>query len=305
MSLRLIILFSAIVFGPLFASQANAECAPFPQVSWWGKLTHEGVVSYVTQKHGGEWSGYIDKWSRQLASVKIIHSQGKGIKIPSTGVTVKGLQLADYIGKLAQRVEINQCLSKQPGSKKTASTQKTTKKTLKVSEFGKGVNAYRAGEFKTAYEIWLPLANGGNAKAQNALGHLYRSGLGVETDLAISRQWYTKSAVAGDRVGLFSLGDIARSTAKTKGERAKALILIKKAANLNYAAAQYDMASTLQKGQDLPANDAEAYFWVSLALENNYKKAQALKELLAMSLSQAEIQAQSKRVQEWLAKHKK
>jgi len=303
---RLFIIILGFFLVPLLSFQAEAaKCGPFPQVAWWGKLTHEGVKAYVAQKHGGDWSGYLDKWDRQLANVRTIYGQGKGIKVPSTGITIKGIQLSDYIGKLAQRVDVNQCLSKEKNDPTTSTTTKTTKKVLKVTPFGKGVNAYRAGNFKIAHDIWLPLAKSGNTKSQNALGFLYRKGYGVESDLDISRQWYGKSAAKGNKVAIFSLGDIGLTTAKSKDEVAKALILIRKSANLNYGAAQFNLAEILHQGKDLAKDDGEAYFWTSLAVMNNFKKAQALKERLEKLLPENDKQSQSKRARHWLLKNKK
>ncbi|MBL6941601.1 MAG: sel1 repeat family protein [Rhodospirillales bacterium] len=305
MSSRLIIVFSSIMILPLLSSQAEAECPAFPQVSWWGTLTHEGVIGYVNQKHGGDWAGYLEKWSRQLANVRTIYGQGKGIKIPSTGITIKGLQLSDYIDKLAQRVDINLCLSKETEPATVSEESKTSDKKFKITVFGQGVNAYRAGDFKLAREIWLPLAIEGNAKAQNALGHLYRKGLGVVVDLAVSRRWYGKSAAQNDPVGLYSFGDLSRREAKSKAEMATALSLIEKSANLNYAAGQYAMAVIYHQGKEVAADDSEAYFWNLLAQENNYKKAPALMEILDKSVSAIDKDIQSERVKEWLAKLKK
>jgi TPR repeat protein len=302
---RLTVLFSAILLFPLLTTQAEAKCAAFPNVSWWGKLTHGGVKIYVSQKHGGEWAGYLEKWSRQLANVKTIYGQGNGIKIPSTGVTLKGLQLSDYIDKLSQRVNVNECLSKEKSPAASTTTTKVRKKVIKVTPFGKGVAAYRASDFKIAHDIWLPLANDGNAKAQNALGHLYRKGYGVEPDLAISRRWYSKSAASGDKVGLYSLGDIIRTSAASQDDMAKAIILIKKSANLNYGVAQNALAELLHQGKNLAANDAQAYFWILLAQKNNYKKAQILKDILDKSLSATEKKSQSQRALKWLKKVKK
>ncbi len=47
-----------------------------------------------------------------------------------------------------------------------------------------GREAYRRGEYATAYRIWKPLAEQGNAAAQYNLGLLYQHGLGVERQLA-------------------------------------------------------------------------------------------------------------------------
>ena len=46
----------AAAFGVLvagFGNGAEGACDPFPEVDWWGDLSHESVVEYVDRKHRG------------------------------------------------------------------------------------------------------------------------------------------------------------------------------------------------------------------------------------------------------------
>lgn len=45
-----------------------------------------------------------------------------------------------------------------------------------------GVQAYKAREYETALRIWLPMAIGGDANAENNVGVLYEKGLSVQPD---------------------------------------------------------------------------------------------------------------------------
>ena len=54
--------------------------------------------------------------------------------------------------------------------------------------------AYMAGEFNKARDIWLPLAEAGNADAQAWIGSLHANGDGVDVDDAAAFAWYLKSA---------------------------------------------------------------------------------------------------------------
>ncbi|NQU59309.1 MAG: sel1 repeat family protein [Rhodospirillales bacterium] len=265
-------------------------------------MTHDGVKGYVRHKHGGAWAEYMGKWQRQHTKVKAIHAKGQGIKISSTGQILKDQQLNAYIANLAQRVEINQCLAQEKSDPKFLSRKKIRATTWVATPYGEGVNAYRDGDFKAARGIWLPIAIDGNPKAQNALGYLYRMGLGVTANIATSRQWYAKSAASGDPVGLFSLGDIARKTAGSLEEVVKAITLINKAAMQNYAPAQLAMGEFYKKGEGLPANNSKAYFWATLALKNNYKKAKPLLKQLEATISAADKLTQSSRAENWLAR---
>src|SRR3546814_9786452 len=44
--------------------------------------------------------------------------------------------------------------------------------------FADGVKAYEAGDYKGAFDAWLPLAEGGDLAAMRNIGHLYRWGQG-------------------------------------------------------------------------------------------------------------------------------
>ena len=62
------------------------------------------------------------------------------------------------------------------------------------ADFQAGVDAYSKGDFKTALNEWLPLAESGDPTAQNAVGALYNHGLGVERDDAAAVHWYQMAA---------------------------------------------------------------------------------------------------------------
>jgi TPR repeat protein len=62
------------------------------------------------------------------------------------------------------------------------------------ADYQAGVEAYSKGDFKAALNEWLPLAEGGDATAQNAVGALYDRGLGMEEDDATAVHWYQLAA---------------------------------------------------------------------------------------------------------------
>jgi TPR repeat protein len=62
------------------------------------------------------------------------------------------------------------------------------------SDYQTGVDAYSKGNFKEAMAEWLPLAEGGDATAQNSVGALYDHGLGVDENDATAAYWYQLAA---------------------------------------------------------------------------------------------------------------
>ncbi len=72
--------------------------------------------------------------------------------------------------------------------------------------FDEGVAALKRGDYETALREWRPLAEQGDAKAQNNLGHMYENGQSVPQDDAEAVKWYRKAAEQGDAEAQFNLG---------------------------------------------------------------------------------------------------
>ncbi|MEF2145808.1 MAG: hypothetical protein V3573_10205 [Desulfovibrionaceae bacterium] len=63
--------------------------------------------------------------------------------------------------------------------------------------FEQGMQAYQKGDFVTARQIFGPLSEQGDARAQFALGVMYEHGKGVEPDQGLALKWYSKAASQG------------------------------------------------------------------------------------------------------------
>ncbi len=57
-----------------------------------------------------------------------------------------------------------------------------------------GVAAYYRDDYATALKYWRPLAEKGDAIAQNGLGFMYENGEGVPQDNATAVKWYRMAA---------------------------------------------------------------------------------------------------------------
>ena len=78
--------------------------------------------------------------------------------------------------------------------------------TAAAADYEAGQAAYERGDFTVAFEVWLPLAERGNANAQFAIGEMYSRGKGVSEDDAEAEKWYRKAAEQGNSVAQFLLG---------------------------------------------------------------------------------------------------
>ncbi len=62
---------------------------------------------------------------------------------------------------------------------------------------GGGYQSYLKGDYRAAYEEWLPLAELGDIEAQYNIGVMYDEGAGRPQDLAAAAAWYRKAAQQG------------------------------------------------------------------------------------------------------------
>ncbi len=74
------------------------------------------------------------------------------------------------------------------------------------ADFQEGADAYNRGDYQTAMNDWLPLANSGSPEAQNAIGALYDNGLGVMADTAEAFRWYSMAANQNFPMAMRNLG---------------------------------------------------------------------------------------------------
>lgn len=74
------------------------------------------------------------------------------------------------------------------------------------ADFAKGLDAYQRGDYASAFEEWIPLAEQGNASAQYNLGRMYRNGDDVSQDYNSAINWYILAAEQGHANAQFKLG---------------------------------------------------------------------------------------------------
>ena len=73
-----------------------------------------------------------------------------------------------------------------------------------------GMVAYNRGDYVPAVKLFRPLAQSGNAKAQNAMGVMYRKGEGVARSSAKAFMWFSLAAKKGDTQAKASLQEMSK-----------------------------------------------------------------------------------------------
>ncbi len=82
--------------------------------------------------------------------------------------------------------------------------------------------AFDSGDYETAFNLWVPLAENGDADAQNYLGILYYLGFGIQKDYKKALEWYELAARAGHADAQRNYGDMINFGRGTRKDNYKA-----------------------------------------------------------------------------------
>jgi TPR repeat protein len=186
------------------------------------------------------------------------------------------------------------------------------------NDFQSGWDAYVKKDYKIAYELWLPLAEKGDSKAQFFLGFMHDLGFGTLEDDKEALQWYQRAAEQGDsRAQLFTgfIYDLGRGVAKDSQEAFKwyqlaakagfheaktkiydlavknnpqAMKVLKADAENGIAEAQFVLASMHDNGQGVPQNYQKSFKWYQLAAKAGFHEAKTkIYDLAVKNIPQA------------------
>ena len=92
------------------------------------------------------------------------------------------------------------------------------------ADLQKGLDAANRGDFATALREWRPLAEQGNASAQNNLGFMYVYGKGVLQDYVRAHMWFNIAASSGgSKNSSKSRDNVAKKMTPSQVEKAQKL----------------------------------------------------------------------------------
>ena len=126
------------------------------------------------------------------------------------------------------------------------------------SELQRAAAAYKAGDYDTALQIFISLAEKGDMVAQFNLAKMYRKGTGIPKDYKTAVKWYILSAEQG------------------------------------YAKAQYNLGVMYALGQGVIEDKVYAHMWVNLASLNGFEMVEKINELLIEIMTPSQIQEAQK-----------
>jgi uncharacterized protein len=210
-----------------------------------------------------------------------------------------------------------------------------------ADDLQEGIDAGIRGDYKTALEKLMPLAEKGDAEAQRNIGFMYYQGHGVTRSYDEALHWYLKSADQGSAKAQISLGSMYaqghgtpknnkeavkwfRAAAEKKEpmaqtklgmmyfdgigvvqnfkEAAKWFLL---AAEQSDPAAQLFLGRLSLEGKGVTKNYVQALKWSTIAEANGNKLAPKIKDLLLKNLSPEHISKAQLLADEWISAHKR
>lgn len=87
-----------------------------------------------------------------------------------------------------------------------------------------GMVAYNRGDYQPAIKLFKPLAQAGNARAQNVMGVMYRKGEGVAKSSAKAFMWFSLAARKGDTAAKANLQEMAKDMTPADLTQAKEMM---------------------------------------------------------------------------------
>jgi TPR repeat protein len=100
-----------------------------------------------------------------------------------------------------------------------------------------GMASYNRGDYAPAIRLFRPLAEQGNAKAQSALGVMYRRGQGVARNSVRAFLWFSRAAARGDARAEAELREVSQTM--TAEELSQAREMAQACEASNYRSCEY------------------------------------------------------------------
>lgn len=129
--------------------------------------------------------------------------------------------------------------------------------------------AYRSGDYATAYRLYLARADAGDADAQVAIAEMYNLGQGIERNYEQAVVYLRKAAEQGHARAQFALAVMLyRGHGVPKDEEA-AEQWTRKAAEQGNAAGQYFLGTLYLEGTAVPKSIPDAFVWFTLSAKGD------------------------------------
>ena len=142
--------------------------------------------------------------------------------------------------------------------------------------FESGLASKDRGYYATALRAWLPMAEAGNAEAQNNVGYMYEEGLGVPQNYLLAMNWYRQAADNGLAEAQHNMGMLYHHGYGVAENLGEAFRWFKMAAEQELAESEYMLGLAFENGEGTELDYAEAKRLLLSAARKNYVPAQLM-----------------------------
>ncbi len=158
------------------------------------------------------------------------------------------------------------------------------------SDLYETLEAYEKGDYVVAFREYQPLAEQGNARAQNNLGAMYYTGLGVLQDYSEAVKWYALAVEQGNVDAQTSLARMYISGEGVPQDYSEAFRLCSLAALQGHSRAQINLGVMYVEGHGVLQDYIRAYMWYNIAASNGNETAQENRDIIAKKMTPAQIE---------------
>jgi len=170
-------------------------------------------------------------------------------------------------------------------------------------ESQKGLDAYNCTDYETAFSIWQPLAESGDADSQYGLGMMYGNGFGVEMNDELAIKWYSMAAEQGHAGAQCNLAVMYQNGWGVPINEDEAVRLYMLAANQGVAEAMIALGRHFAMDYSDAYDPVQAYKWFSLAALLNDIEADAKRDFIAGKMSMEQVAEGNALVDVWSGDH--
>lgn len=167
-----------------------------------------------------------------------------------------------------------------------------------------GFAAYKSGDFKQAYDIWLPLAEAGNAEAQFRVGRLYQKGEGQTKNIDTALSWYLRATASQHTRAMNSIGVIYEIGDGVDKKISMAMTYYYIAAEKCQISAQFNLGQLYFRLPEQKRDVIHGHMWLEIAAARGHELARKVSTRLREILTKDEEFFRAKqKAQEWLYTH--
>lgn len=181
---------------------------------------------------------------------------------------------------------------------------------LAVTAFGRqfddAVAAYERGDYATAFRLFKPLADRGDAKAQHNLGVMYDYGRGIPQDYPKALTWYRRAAEQGIPEAQHNLGLLYYNGQGIPQNYTEAAKWYRRAAEQGMADSQVNLGIMYYEGQGVSQDYVLAHMWLNLAasqypasVRKKVKDAVDYQAIVNSKMTPAQIAEAQRLAREW------